>query len=373
MHPFMAHYAFVDFSISTGAFAMKSMKEGAIIAPMPVIPIPRSILNIETKRIKGGRSSRSTNAQHSSSLGPNKQLLLNYCFGHNNSSLLFFPYSSSVHFVNHNDIDPNAYIRWSESHLSKTDNFNVPPNQVHSGLLMELVALRDIQLGEEVTIDYGMQWSQAWDDHVSHYQDLVVDNNSSDNNINPALLAKELNDNLQKPIRTVQEQKGNPYPLCIRTACHSQEHNGTYVYTRQDFENLRYCHIQHRVWKGNQHWYDAKMEPSEFHGQSKLDDEYLVTDIPRYAIRFVVGEYCSDLHFPFAFRHEIGVPDDLYPDLWMDSLQENENEDGRNYEENDIEEDDYDNDDDYLDHGLDEMEVGTNTQGKDLVADKEEL
>lgn len=297
-----------------GAFAMKKMKQGSIVAPMPVLPIPRSVLNIHSNKATSSEKTRPS---------PDKQLLLNYCFGHTNSTLLFFPYSSSVHFVNHNGDDPNAYIRWSDSYLSKVENLNVPPRQVHSGLIMELVALRDIQLGEEVTIDYGIHWSQAWDDHVRHYHDLAVQGNSYQNT-NPAVLAQDLNANVLKPIRTIHEQEDKPYPPCIRTACHSQEHNGTYVYTIQDFENLRYCHIHHRVWKGNQYWYDAKMEPSEFHGQSKVDPDGLVTDIPRYAIRFVVGEYCSDLHFPYAFRHEIGVPDDLYPDIWLDGLYKEE-------------------------------------------------
>jgi hypothetical protein len=103
-----------------------------------------------------------------------------------------------------------------------------------------------------------------------------------------------------------------------------------------------------------------------------------VTDIPRYAIRFVVGEYCSDLHFPFAFRHEIGVPDDLYPDIWLDYLQggdENKMELPGNVLEHDEEEkedDDDDDDDRFHDHDVSEVVPNTNTQDQN-VREKEEL
>lgn len=356
-----------------GAFAMKDMKEGSVIAPMPVLPISRSLMDIRTK----------SNANKPNHPLPSKQLLLNYCFGHTNSSLLFFPYSSSVHFINHSH-DPNAYIRWSDSDLSAIENFEKPVSQVYSGLIMEVVALRDIRLGEEVTIDYGTEWSQAWDDHVRNWDDRIASQPQEehfDAFFNPALIAKELNDDLFKPIRTVQEQEENPYPPCIRIACHSQGHNGTYVYTVQDFENLRYCHIQNRVWKGDQYWYDAKMESSEFHEHTKVEEEDLVTDVPRYAIRFVTGEYCSDLHFQFGFRHEMGVPHDFYPDIWLDQQQDQGHDEsmGPNHrdthdngsvdEDDDDDFDNLDDDDTYDSHNNHVVELVENVKETDAPND----
>ena len=37
-----------------------------------------------------------------------KQLLINYSFGHENSSLLFYPYGINVNYINHNSKSPNA-------------------------------------------------------------------------------------------------------------------------------------------------------------------------------------------------------------------------------------------------------------------------
>lgn len=49
----------------------------------------------------------------------------------------------------------------------------------------------------------------------------------------------------------------------------------------------------------------------------------LLTDYPMESIMFFHGPYKSDQHLPNAFRHHIGLPDDLIPDHWKD-----EDEDG---------------------------------------------
>ena len=39
----------------------------------------------------------------------------------------------------------------------------------HAGLMFEFVALRDIQEGEEILINYGQEWQDAWDAHVAKW------------------------------------------------------------------------------------------------------------------------------------------------------------------------------------------------------------
>jgi hypothetical protein len=50
------------------------------------------------------------------------------------------------------------------------------------------------------------------------------------------------------------------------------------------------------------------------------------TELPREAIRFVDRPYTSDIHLPNAFRHPIGIPDELFPDAWKNLLNK---EDGK--------------------------------------------
>ena len=40
---------------------------------------------------------------------------------------------------------------------------------------MEVIATRDIQPHEEVLMDYGAEWEEAWDEHVMNYQPPPVD------------------------------------------------------------------------------------------------------------------------------------------------------------------------------------------------------
>eukprot|EP00979_Chaetoceros_neogracilis_P006873 scaffold1395_cov234-Chaetoceros_neogracile.AAC.2 len=290
-----------------GAFAVRRLSKGSIVAPMPLVPVLRSALELNRDLVEKSYSK--------------DQLLLNYCIGHPGSTLLFFPYSSSVHFINHSN-DPNSIIRWSESDLSQTKNFDKAIDEVYTGLIMEVVALRDIKMGEEVTIDYGPEWTDSWRNHISNWQ-----LRESESSINPARIAKKMNEDKSKPIMTVDERENNPlraYPECIRTACYSSEHNGTYVYDDSKPENLRFCRILDRVRQGSNYWYEAKMEKSGYHSDADIGDEDVVVNIPRYAIKFVMGEYCSDMHLELSFRHEISVPADMYPEHWLDMLDEDD-------------------------------------------------
>jgi hypothetical protein len=119
-----------------------------------------------------------------------QQLLLNYCFGHRDSTLLLCPYVSAV--VNHaptsNDghagVDvptANVKIVWSNKITAHPEWRDMPiiswayTNQ--AGLGFEYEALRDIAAGEEVFVDYGDEWQAAWDEHVANWNppDRLID------------------------------------------------------------------------------------------------------------------------------------------------------------------------------------------------------
>ena len=98
-----------------------------------------------------------------------QDLVLNYSFGHRNSTLLLTPYGAMVNYINHksaNDGDgPNVRVQWPErdfvAHkqewLSKDLNF-LRDSTDKIGLSFDYVALRDIKEGEEILMDYGDEW-----------------------------------------------------------------------------------------------------------------------------------------------------------------------------------------------------------------------
>ncbi len=276
---------------------MKNIKEGTLVSPMPLVPTTREELTLPSS----------------------SQLLLNYCFGHPDSSLLFFPYGSTANFINHSE-NPNAFIRWSDSNMSKKEILSKKLSEVSTGLIMEVVALRDIALGEEVTIHYGPSWSKAWDRHVESWK--IEDEIPA---TNPAFTAKMMTDEHieeSKPYMTVTEMKelSLEYPKCVRTGCyvgsdntHGKFMNGTFTFTVPQFRDYKFCEIIDRMRKGGMYIYTAKIEGSG-------EDESL-TNIPHMSISFTTDRYCNDMHLANAFRHEIPVPDDMYPVLWKDLLQ----------------------------------------------------
>jgi SET domain len=135
-----------------GAFLksnQRSFSQGEVLATLPVIALSREHMRLN-----------STSHQ---------QLLLNYCYGHPESSLLLFPYSPVVNFVNHaTNGTANVEIRWSVNNdatrqLSAAQLLESRANA--RGIVMELYALKDVQPGEEVLLDYGRQWETAWQRH----------------------------------------------------------------------------------------------------------------------------------------------------------------------------------------------------------------
>ena len=169
--------------LGRGVLASRYLPEGSVIAPIPVLPIPRQELRyLRSKEWKKAKSHRRKlllmkNDDHSTMtesemedmiLPPDmkwrQQLLLNYCFGHSNSSVLLFPYGH-VNFVNHAPYDgihlhdgynsegpvANVGLRWSDKLTQKdetgADLKTLTPRQLWErpspeGLVLEMVALR---------------------------------------------------------------------------------------------------------------------------------------------------------------------------------------------------------------------------------------
>lgn len=310
-----------------GLFAKHSLFEGSVITSTPVVPIDRKEL-VMKKRKKG-------DAQ--------QQLLLNYCYGHSESNLLLLPYGPLANYINHppQGKSANAIIRWHPVTDANSNNV-LPRRQQHhhpellqesakkvakthgKGLMMDIVALREIQPDEEIYIDYGKNWEEAYKAHVKQWKPSEQDK-----------LYRSAQDYSRthdlSVIRTIVEQKTNPYPENLETVCFWDEDDPDdeatdEVYSWSDAEEidecLRPCVILDRYShpETGEEVYMAKMMPidsTEVIGLCTLDEPEIVTDVPRRAIRIIDRPYTSDTFMKNAFRHEIGVPEGFYPETWM--------------------------------------------------------
>jgi len=316
-----------------GAFATRPMSRGSIITSTPLVQIPHRYGLMMSRTVKEGKKNKIIEAQ---------QLMMNYCYGYPNSTILLFPYAPVVNFINHGgEDDHNAIVRWStikKPHHNPpwlTETVDELAKHKKTGLMFDIIAKRDIEINEEVTIDYGVEWENAWNDHIESWEPPPNSEKYSPSYVFNEVVSK---------IRTVEEQKSFPYPENLQTACfysyerYKNDKNNPdknfaagkigegvtairWKYSRGllEFVFLRPCHIVARddakmlymaVMRNAPYTKDEEMIPKEI-------GNHFVSHIPRQAIRFVDKPYTTDQHLPNAFRHFIGIPDDIFPPSWF--------------------------------------------------------
>jgi hypothetical protein len=313
--------------------AARYMPKGSLVAPVPVLPIHRQALSLTRPKLDG-------------SIVELQQLLLNYCIGHENSSLLLFPYGPMVNLINHGGSGDetklaNVRLQWSQKQARDTLERPLPDLSL-SPLLLELVSTRDIAPGEEIFIDYGRNWTAAWDEHVATWKSPPDSSKYAPSYVH---------DDAIRSLRIESELKTLPYPENIFTSCfyrYSDHKNqsksprspssatkpdqgGDVVVTVQwkqtrgifELSNLRPCHVLQREHRGGKEGTvftvqirnRPQLKPSEVIPKGSV---HIVNRVPRHAIRFSDKMYSTDQHLESAFRHEINSFNDGYPAQWLD-------------------------------------------------------
>jgi hypothetical protein len=139
-----------------GGFAQYGVKKGEIVVPAPVF----HVTNKEAMEIyEAGVNA----AEDPDRYRIGTQVMLNYCFGHPESSMLMCPMTSAV-LINHCSTrtvgcgpdGPNAEVRWSSgwdpsSVTWRSKTFKEIDDHTGRILSFEIVATRDISPGEEGT------------------------------------------------------------------------------------------------------------------------------------------------------------------------------------------------------------------------------
>jgi hypothetical protein len=313
--------------VGRGAFTKNFVRPGQVIASSPVVPIDRSQLEIveQTTELDERFMDMHEHGIQYTEKVIGQQLMLNYCLGYPGSNILLLPYAPGVNFINHNSgTKANAAVRWSnqayeEEWLEMNPNLLLESTVTH-GLVLEYVALRDILPGEEIFIDYGEEWTQAWEKHVSDWKPENKD-------YVPAYEYRRLH--VEEPIRTEDEQVSDPYPENLRTACYfgatEEVSEDNVEWSSDNFSCLRPCVVKERYEYGEEdegllytvvvYPMGIALEPE--YCQSIPEEGLTVTRLPMSAVTVIDKPYSTDIHMQSAFRHEIGVPADIYPEVWM--------------------------------------------------------
>lgn len=264
-----------------------------------------------------------------------KQLMLNYCYGHPESSMLFFPSGSVSALINHS-IKPNSKLQWSNHPAHQRQWYNYAPKDLlaqdtlYIGLHIEIVALRDIKEGEEITIDYGPEWVQAWDEHVKQWK-KKLDNGEISKEW--PIRAVDLNEEYQgKTFKSPKELDKDPYPSNVMLKCFMQVNAGMSPEKIDGRPVREWAEPKNGIFDSDTlddcvvidyEKADSSSGTMPFNYTVSLARESgastLVKNVPHRAFVFVDKPGTGDQFTSEAFRHYIGIPDEIFPEgPWRD-------------------------------------------------------
>jgi hypothetical protein len=320
--------------------ARRFVAAGSMVVPAPVMALSRSHLEIlSTDTIATGDEPE---AGPKTVLG--QQLVLNYCFGHANSSLLLFPYGPFVQFIRPADRThrPNVALRWSNNSVAhEWFSFNVSTILHHqqvaflSGgtaatLVMEYYALTDIDAGDEIRLDFGDAWQRAWQAHATtawprYWHVHNATRPQYEGTAESYWSAADYTHHCMSQPDDAQSHCLAETPSWISVHCWmaplanlSVAHDDVHwlawspLQEKADFHNSQSCHVL-PLHDNDNGTFRIRISPL-----SVEEAAVYVKGVPLSAIALVDRPYTTSTDLRMAFRHEMQLPDDMLPPAWRD-------------------------------------------------------
>jgi hypothetical protein len=287
-----------------GAFASRFIPKDGLVSPAPLIHIKNTeMIRTYFDQVRNSKGYYMANRKGRSSF----QLLLNYCFGHEESTLLLCPYGLLTSLINHSHEAPNTKIQWAQ--IMRHAEWLEEPidkwgDEYHTGLQFDFVATRDISPGEEILINYGEAWQSHWEQHVDTF---VVPEPKT------YIPAYGLNEVVHAmTLRTEDERE---YELDnVRLRCHQHYFEQGNTRKRKSSKDPE-CRIVRKLANGTYLVRLVKWSETD-DDQTQYTSEKLVWGIPKDAFYFVDLPFTRDHHQHWAFRHPMMIPDEIFPRVW---------------------------------------------------------
>ena len=308
-----------------GAFANRKIIKGGLVAPTPLFLIPDKA-SMDMYELQEGDEDGTVN-RSDEEIVRGQQLLVNYMYSHPKSTMGFVPTGTNVNLINHAD-KPNAKMQWSTHPMHVKEYMEISPVKLMNyrpiGVVMEILAVRDIEEGEEITIDYGSQWQEAWNKYTEAFESKRATKKTDGT---WPLRACDLNAKLAaEPILTEEEQQDAPYPDWVTLKVFAMtdddellgdgSEGNPYIFDEPDDQTMYVGDdlvepvIVKRVRaarKGGEFAYTIRyVDPT-------TGRQAVMTDVPQHAFVFVDDSETGDQFMPEPFRHYIEIPDEVFP------------------------------------------------------------
>jgi hypothetical protein len=350
-----------------GAFSKRSFAAGEVVTTSPLIHLTnRSILNLH-------EIGPDPNDPHKyiqlEKVG--EQLAINYCFSHPETTLALCPYAARVNSINHapsSSEQINLRVEWPQQQnannsLNHNATYLAKPlsdpvwDTLKPQLVLQYVATRPIAPGDELFLSYGPEWEQAWERHVKMWQqsEITAPLPHGQDYISAEAWNRHYHskDILWTADETHAEAISKQVPPFLELRCHTDitSHPRSKYYRLQwegdssgsgDPEYGRPCRVVERkrriVSSSSSNSTSGTTSSAttttttETHDykvvvQTVVDWDTMETEdvtrynVPRRLLKWFDQPHTTDLHLSLAFRHFLGLPDELVSKEWRNNIE----------------------------------------------------
>ncbi len=176
----------------------------------------------------------------------------------------------------------------------------------------------------QIFIDYGEEWENAWEKHVEEWEAPE----STDDYV-PVRTMIDSGD-----FRSLEEQETNPYPSNVQLVCYFDEcpaEGDEWEGDEEETMDGRYFESIYGVDDGEDYLYPCDIVEKSSDSDDVFDavrvhctgkSSVMLTSYPKESVTFRMKRYMSDQHLPGAFRHHIGIDDEIFPPQWKKTKNE---------------------------------------------------